>query len=98
RLLVTNVGATAVEVWPSDLPKQGRYAEMQRLAAVLHMPLHKILTRLDERKGDLLTPVTVQVAVHDAQVAYLAEHRLEFPGVHTRINYLRKYTTQALLA
>ena len=35
RVLVTNVGATAVEVWPADLPKQGRYAEMKQLARVV---------------------------------------------------------------
>src|SRR5439155_14784182 len=41
RTLVTNVAGTAAEIWPADLPKQGRYAEMKRLAAVLHMPLSR---------------------------------------------------------
>jgi len=98
RILVTNVAGTAVEVWPADLPKQGRYAEMKRLAKVLHMRLPKVLAKLEERKGDLLTPVTIQVAVHAAQVEYLAEHQREFPGVHTKTVYLRKYNSQALLA
>ncbi len=98
RILVTNVAGTAVEVWPADLPKQGRYAEMKRLAKVLHMRLPKVLAKLEERKGDLLTPVTIQVAVHAAQVDYLAEHQREFPGVHTKTVYLRKYNSQALLA
>jgi penicillin-binding protein 2 len=98
RVLVTNVGATAVEVWPADLPKQGRYAEMKALAMVVHVPLPKILAKLDQRKNDPLTPVTVQVSVHQPQLDYLAEHRREFPGVHTRLTYLRKYNTQALLA
>jgi penicillin-binding protein 2 len=98
RTLVTNVGATAVDVWPADLPKQGRYAEMKRLAKVLHMPLPRVLARLEQQKGDPLTPVTIQVAVHAPQVDYLAEHRREFPGVHTRLTYLRKYNGEALLA
>jgi penicillin-binding protein 2 len=98
RTLVTNVAATAVEVWPADLPKQGRYAEMKQLATVLHMPLAKVLAKLEERKGDLLTPVTIRVAVHDDQVYYLEEHQREFPGVHTRLVFLRKYYSQALLA
>jgi penicillin-binding protein 2 len=98
RTLVTNVGGTAVDVWPADLPKEGRYAEMKRLAAVLHMRLPRVLAKLDKSKGDLLTPVTIQVAVHDDQVAYLGEHTAEFPGVHTRTIYLRKYNTEALLA
>jgi penicillin-binding protein 2 len=98
RTLVTNVGATAVEVWPADLPKQGRYAEMKALAKVVHVPLSRVLDRLEQRKNDPLTPVTIQVAVHKPQLDYLAEHRREFPGVHTRLTYLRKYNTQALLA
>jgi penicillin-binding protein 2 len=98
RTLVTNVGATAVEVWPADLPKQGRYAEMKQLAKVVHVPLARVLARLEQRKDDPLTPVTIQVAVHKPQLDYLAEHRREFPGVHTRLTYLRKYNTQALLA
>jgi penicillin-binding protein 2 len=98
RTLVTNVAATAVEVWPADLPKRGRYAEMKRLANVLNIPLSRVLRKLEERKGDLLTPVTIQVAVHRPQLDYLAEHRSEFPGVHTRTVYLRKYNSEALLA
>ena len=47
RTLVTNVGGTAVDVWPADLPKQGRYAEMKRLAAVLHMRLSRVLAKLE---------------------------------------------------
>jgi penicillin-binding protein 2 len=98
RILVDNAGANAVDVWPADLPKQGRYAEMKRLAKVLHVPLHRILTRLEQRKDDPLTPVTIQVAVHREQLDYLAEHRRDFPGVHRRVTYLRKYNSQALLA
>jgi penicillin-binding protein 2 len=98
RVLVTNIASTAVEVWPADLPKQGRYAEMKQLAIVLHMRLPKVLAKLEERKGDLLTPVTIRVAVHPDQVDYLAEHQREFPGVHTKTVYLRKYNSQALLA
>jgi len=98
RTLVTNVGSTAVEVWPVDLPKQGRYAEMKRLAKVLHVPLSRVLARLEDRKGDQLTPVTIQVAVHPDQIAYLEERQREFPGVQIGTAYLRKYNTEALLA
>ena len=98
RTLVTNVAGTAVDLWPAFLPKAGRYAEMKRLANVLHMRPRRVLTKLARSKGDLLTPVTIQVAVHDDQVAYLKEHALEFPGVHMRTVYLRKYNTEALLA
>ena len=88
RTLVANVGSTAVEVSLADLPKQGRYAEMKRLAIVLHMPLSRVLTRLEERRNDPLTPVTIQVALHSAQVDYLKEHQREFPGVIITDTYL----------
>jgi penicillin-binding protein 2 len=98
RTLVRNVPGTAVDIWPAFLPKEGRYAEMKRLAMVLHMRLPRVLTKLEKSKGDLLTPITIQTAVHDDQVAYLKEHSLEFPGVHMRTIYLRKYNSEALLA
>ena len=98
RTLVTNVAGTAVEVWPAFLPKQGRYAEMKRLASVLRMPLPRVIARLERGKSDPLTPVTIQVAVHPDQVAYLEERQREFPGVRLSTRYLRKYNTEALLA
>jgi penicillin-binding protein 2 len=98
RTLVTNVGSSAVEISRIDLPKQGRYAEMKRLAMVLHMPLRRVLARLDQGQADPLTPVTIQVAIHPDQVAYLKERQREFPGVQIGLTYLRKYNTEALLA
>ncbi len=98
RTLVTNVPSTAVEVTPVDLPKQGRYAEMRALSKVLNVPLPKLLRKLEQGRSNPLTPVTMQVAVHDEQVAYLKEHQREFPGVDISVTYLRRYNSQALLA
>jgi penicillin-binding protein 2 len=98
RTLVTIAGSTAVAVLPTDLPKQGRYAEMKRLSMVLNVRLSKMLTRLEEGMKSPLTPVTMQVAVHEDQVAYLKEHATEFPGVKIVPTYVRKYNTEALLA
>jgi penicillin-binding protein 2 len=98
RTLVTNAGSTAVDVVPFDLPKQGRYAEMKRLSMVLNVPLSKLLARLEQGMKNPLTPVTMQVAVHEDQVAYLKEHAAEFPGVKIVATYLRRYNTEALLA
>ena len=98
RVLVTNSASTAIDVVPIDLPKQNRYAEMKRLAMVLNVPLPKLLARLQVGMKNPLMPVTMQVAVHEDQVAYLAEHNREFPGVQITPTYLRKYNTEALLA
>ena len=83
RTLVTNVAATAVEVWPADLPKQGRYAEMKRLVDGAARPARPSCSRkLEQRKDDPLTPVTMQVAVHDdAGRLPRASTSREFPGV-----------------
>ena len=41
----------------------------------------------------------MQVAVHEEQVAYLAEHQPRVPGrAITTVTYLRRYNTEALLA
>jgi penicillin-binding protein 2 len=98
RTLVTIAGSTAVAVVPTDLPKQGRYAEMKRLSMVLNVRLPKLLARLEQGMRSPLTPVTMQVAVHEDQVAYLKEHSSEFRGVRIVPTYVRKYNTEALLA
>ena len=98
RTLVTNVASTAVELWPADLPKQGRYRELRALAAVVNAPLHQLVAKVEARKGDPLTPVIVQVAVHEDQVAYIKEHWEQFRGVHIVPVYLRHYNAQALAA
>src|SRR6266498_5465041 len=43
--LVSNVGGTAVQLSPPDLPKTwpARLAELRRLSQVLHVPLRQIL-------------------------------------------------------
>ncbi len=96
RIIVSNVPGTAVQVWPADLPKQGRYAMLKRLSVFLHAPLPRILKEIESRKGDPLTPVTIKTAVHEYQVSYIAEHRSEFPGVSVVQAYLRDYPFQSL--
>jgi penicillin-binding protein 2 len=99
RLLVTNVVAKAVLLWPEQLPKRaGRDTELRRLSAVLGVPMEEIEAKIKARAGDPLTPVTVQVAVHEDQVHYLQEHKAEFPGVALSETHLRRYLSEALAA
>ena len=53
--IVDNVAGTAVQVWVGDLPRQGRYAILKRLASVLHVPLRRLAKEVDERIADPLT-------------------------------------------
>jgi penicillin-binding protein 2 len=100
--LVTNTPATAIQLWPSDLPKVyvDRYAELAHLARVSRVPLYEISRGIKERlaSGDLVTPVTVRESASDRMVNYLLEHSAEFPGVATGRAYLRHYPYQDLAA
>ncbi len=98
RLLVSNAPGTAVQVWPADLPKNGRYAELRRLARILHVSLPGVLADIRRRAGDPLTPVTVTSRVNRNQIAYLTEHASEFRGVDLANAYLRVYPHRALAA
>jgi penicillin-binding protein 2 len=98
RTFVSNVPGTAVKIWTADLPREGRYAMLQRLSKILRVPLPRLTKALEERKGDPLTPILVKTAVHEDQVATLLEHRAEFPGVEVVGTYLRDYEHKALAA
>jgi penicillin-binding protein 2 len=94
RELVTNVAGTAVELYPSDLPKTwaARLAELKRLSMVLRVPVPQMLREIRRRGNDPVTPVVLRESVkRDAPVLYLYERLEEFPGVHITSTYLRGY-------
>ena len=98
--LVINAAATAVQLWPADLPKvyTDRYAELQRLSRLTRVPLYEIASGIKARRGDLLTPVVVRDAASEPMVAYLSEHATEFPGVTLGRAYVRHYPYHSLAA
>jgi penicillin-binding protein 2 len=98
RVLVSNVPGTAVKLWVSDLPQQGRYELIQRLSTILSLSPKELARRVDEGAADPLTPITVKTAVRDDQIMYLYEHQAEFPGVRIEQTYLRDYRFKALAA
>jgi penicillin-binding protein 2 len=94
--IVSNVPGTAVQIWPADLPDEGRYAMFKRLSKILRVPLPRLTRALEQGKDDPLTPILAKTAVHEDQVMYLEEHRDEFPGVEIVGTYLRDYEYRAL--
>jgi penicillin-binding protein 2 len=98
RPLVTNVPGTVVQLWPADMPEEGRYRMVRRLATILRVPPSQITKAIEARKGDPLTPVTVRTAVPDDRALYLEEHRSEFPGVKVVTTFLRHYEHKSLAA
>jgi penicillin-binding protein 2 len=100
KTLVTNVPATAIEIWPADLPKvyAERYRELAKLARVIRVPLYQISAALKRHQNDRLSPVTVKTAVREDLAHYLAERRDEFPGVQVAQTYIRHYPYRSLAA
>jgi penicillin-binding protein 2 len=100
--LVTNSPATAIELWPVDLPKvyTKRYAELSALARLSRVPLYQIAAGIKVRRqsNDLVTPVTVRQSASEAMVDYLYEHAAQFPGVTTWRTFIRHYPYHSLAA
>jgi len=99
RPLATNVGGTAVEIHPADLPDTwaARLSELTRLSKVVHVPVLQLLRRIAARKDDPVTPVVVREDVkRTAPINYLWEHQDDFPGVTVTDTYLRSYPSGAL--
>ena len=80
RAIVSNVAGTAVQLWTADMPKEGRYELVRRLAQVLNVSPAALSREVEERRGDPVTPILVKSSVGEEQVNYLYEHQAEFPG------------------
>ena len=98
RAIVSNVAGTAVQLWTGDMPKEGRYELVRRLAKVLNVSPAALAREVEERRGDPVTPILVKSSVGEEQVNYLYEHQAEFPGVEIVQVYLRDYTYNTLAA
>jgi penicillin-binding protein 2 len=95
--LVTNKPGTAVRIWVADLPRKRRYQELRQLSRVLGVPLPEILAKIERKKRDPLTPVTIKEDVATDEVMYILERRSQFPGVFVDDTSLRHYP-QGVLA
>ena len=93
RPLVENRAATAVQLWPTDLPKTWRSErrELRALASVIHVPATQMLADMKLHAADPLTPVTVKYEASEPEIAYLYEHREEFPGLRIANAFVRRY-------
>ncbi len=98
RVLVRNVAGSAIEIWPADLPRHGRYAELKKLSTIVRVPVAEMERKIKQREGDPVDPVIVKQGVHEDQVYYISEHQTDFPGVAVAESYIRSYPYQALAA
>jgi penicillin-binding protein 2 len=97
-VLVGNAAGHAVQIWPADLPKKGRYQMLRRLSAILNVPVAEMAREIAKRKDDPLTAVTVKRSVQKAKVMYIWEHQDEFQGVKIARSWLRNYPLGGLAA
>ena len=100
RKLVINKEATAVQVWPADLPDAPRARErlLRRLARILQVPYGRVARDVRRHAADPLAPVTVKQQAREDEVQYLLEHESELPGVQIADTFIRSYPFQSLAA
>ncbi len=94
QVLVENRVALAVKVSPKLLPdsEAERRVVYRRLAKVLDMRAVGIERRVEKQLRDLpYAMATVKQDVDQEIVAYLLEHRSEFPGVEPERVFVRQY-------
>jgi penicillin-binding protein 2 len=95
NVLVTNEPVTAVELWPSSLPKvyARRLAELRALSHITGAPIHQVTKLILERRraGDMLDPVVVRAQAPGPMLTYLEERAGDFPGVTLARSYVRRY-------
>jgi penicillin-binding protein 2 len=101
-VLVTNKPVTAVQLWPSGLPKvyAHRVAELRALAHVTRVNVRQVTRLIVERRraGDMLDPIVVRAEAPTAMVTYLEERAGTFPGVTLARSYVRTYPHGSLAA
>ena len=98
RVLVTNVPGISIRIWPTDLPKDGRYDELRRLAKLVRVPFPEIVADIRKHAFDPLAPVTIKESAREPEVAYLSEHWQDFRGVDVERTSLRHYPYGSLAA
>ncbi len=95
KALVTSAAVTAVDVYPSALPKVGpvRRRELTTLARKTHVPLYTLLreVRLRQKGNDIYNPIVVRSDAPPPLVTYLQERASQFPGVNLGQTYVRRY-------
>jgi penicillin-binding protein 2 len=96
--LVTNVPGYSVKIRPSDLPEDRRTEVVGRLGALLGMAPADINVVIDSNPGSRFDLVRIASDVDPNVANFIAESRLDLPGVEVVVESRRDYTTGALLA
>ena len=98
RPLVSNVPTFVVKLRPADLPLAERPAVVDRLAALLRMPVPDINAAIDGNPGSTFDLVRIASDVDEMTARLIAEAGYELPGVEVVIEARRQYTDGPLLS
>ena len=98
--LVTSEVVSAVDLYPSALPKDDatRYRELRALARITHVPLRTIRHAIRHEANDVVDPIVLRTAAPAPLVTYLQERASQFPGVTLGQTYIRRYPHGTLAA
>jgi penicillin-binding protein 2 len=96
--LVVNVPSYAVKIRPADLPEDRRADVVRRLSGLLDLDPADINIAIDANPGSRFDLVRIASDVDGNVANFIAESRLDLPGVEIVVESRREYPTGALLA
>ena len=96
--LVRNVPSYAVKIRPADLPESKRKDVVGQLAALLGIETATINIAVDSNPGSRFDQVRIAADVPADIASFIAESRLDLPGVEVVVESRRQYETGDLLA
>ena len=98
RALVSNVPTFVVKIRPADLPVEQRPVVVDRLAALLTMPVADINATIDGNPGSTFDLVRIASDVHEQTARLIAEAGSDLPGVEVVIEARRHYADGPLMS
>jgi penicillin-binding protein 2 len=96
--LVRNVPSFTVKIRPSDLPQSRRADVVAQLAALLGVDVASINIAIDSNPGSRFDQVRIATDVDPNTASFIAESRLDLPGVEVVVESRREYDTGPLLS
>ena len=98
RPLVTNVPTFVVKVRPSDMTVAQRPDVVERLAALLGMPVADINATIDGNPGSTFDLVRIAGDVDEPTARLISEAGPDLPGVEVDVEARRQYTDGPLMS
>ena len=98
RALVSNVPTFVVKLRPADLPLDQRPVVVQRLSALLRMPVADINGAIDGNPGSTFDLVRIASDVDEQTARLISEAGSDLPGVEVVIEARRQYVDGPLMS